>query len=469
MKLKSLLFILLFIQSVTQAQYISKILEYTPAPGQFINRTGGFPSSKESIIGSVTGLLSLGSFGGYVVFSFENPIKNDPENPFGVDFTIFGNPSVDWSEPGIVWVMKDENNNGLADDTWYELAGSDYFFSTTIKNYETTYTNPKQTVAANVNWEDNLGNSGVVLKNTFNTQQYYPITDSFPNIDYDEFTYSGTKISVEIDETVPTNVKSYKKAFGYVDNQLRGLAPYTLPDNPYTLEKENSGGDAFDISWAVNENGEYVDLKEIDFVKVQNSALANAGWTGEISTEITGAIDVIPNSTISGVTDMIVIKRIPNILKGNKYQLEVAAFINGRYNENAEILWTTNLPEANINDNNILTFSTSGDLTISATLASNSAISATQTIKLIHAPYGVSSQEIKQEDLHVFPNPASEYLYVSGAKNAKIQICNMFGAILIEKNSCEEQKISVNHLPSGIYMIRIITDETTKTSTFIKK
>ena len=110
-----------------QAQYISEVLEYKPAPGQFINSSPwGIPNSAKSLIGGVTGSMSLGAFGGYVVFKFANPVENDPDNPYGVDFTIYGNPLDEWSEQGIVSVMQDENGNGLPDDTWYELAGSDY-------------------------------------------------------------------------------------------------------------------------------------------------------------------------------------------------------------------------------------------------------------------------------------------------------------------------------------------------------
>ena len=118
-------------------------MEYTPAPGQLINTAPwGTPDGARSIEGSVDGSLCLGAFGGFVIFRFEDPVENDPSNPFGIDFTIFGNPVADWAEPGVVWVMKDENENGKADDTWYELAGSDYFFSTTSHNSSVTYYNP---------------------------------------------------------------------------------------------------------------------------------------------------------------------------------------------------------------------------------------------------------------------------------------------------------------------------------------
>ena len=126
-----------------RAQYISQVVEYLPAPGQFINSMPwGSPVSASSLIGGVNGSLSLGAFGGKVVFRFEEAVENHPDNPYGIDFTIFGNATSEWSEPGVVWVMKDVNENGLPDDTWYELAGSDYYFSTTLRHYEVEYFNP---------------------------------------------------------------------------------------------------------------------------------------------------------------------------------------------------------------------------------------------------------------------------------------------------------------------------------------
>jgi len=264
------------------AQYISEVLEYSPAPGQFINSTPwGIPSSASSVVGTVTGSLCLGSFGGYVIFRFENPVENHPDNPYGVDFTIFGNPLTDWSEPGIIWVMKDENENGFPDDTWYELSGSDYYFSSSVRNYEVTYTNPGDTVAMDVPWIDNAGNHGSVLANSIHTQPYFPDTDSFPLIPGDEYTLSGSSIEAVVNVSDGPGIKSIKRAFGYADNQLRGLPPYTTPDNPYTVEIENSGGDAFDIDWAVDVEGDYVDLDEIHFVKVQSAVQTFGGLLGE--------------------------------------------------------------------------------------------------------------------------------------------------------------------------------------------
>ncbi len=476
---KHIIFIAIFLNiSILNAQYISKVLEYTPAPGQFINSSPwGVPSSANSIIGKLTGSMSLGAFGGYVIFKFDNPVKNDPNNPFGVDFTIFGNPlsnpanqsEVIWAEQGIVSVMKDENNNGLPDDTWYELAGSDYFFSSTIKNYSVTYTNPNQQTAADVPWVDNQGNSGFVLKNNFHTQPYYPLSDSFPAINTTSYTLSGTRIADEVDTTNPSYVMSYAKAFGYVDNQVRGTAPYTLPDNPYTRKKENSGGDAFDIDWAVNENGEYVDLDEIDFIKVHNAVLANAGWLGEISTEITGAVDVTPDASISGILDMIVIKSIPDTITGHEYQLEVLPFHKGR-KTNDEIVWSSNTPNATVNQNNILSFTTSGNLTLTVSLKNNSDISATVSTYLEYKKPSSENLPFAYKSITVYPNPASEFIHINKINNASITIFNIVGNKISKTNnySCN-QTISVKHLPKGVYIIMIQKDNYTKKIKFLKK
>ena len=131
-------------------QQIAEVIEYTPAPGQFINTASGSPEAALSLTTENGSLVSLGGFGGYIILRSSSAIVNDPNNPYGVDFTIYGNAMSHWSEPGIVSVMKDDNENGVPDETWYELAGSDHFFSSTITNYEISYTNPFLEKAADI-------------------------------------------------------------------------------------------------------------------------------------------------------------------------------------------------------------------------------------------------------------------------------------------------------------------------------
>jgi len=472
-RIKELIFtlsLLLLSSFYSCAQYISNIIEYRPAPGQYINAaSAGTPFSAQTVKDSITGMVNLGSFGGYIVFSFDEPVQNDPGNPYGVDFTIFGNPLTYWSEPGIVSVMKDDNGNGKADDTWYELAGSDYFFSTTIKDYEVTYTNPEQASAADVPWSDNQGNTGHIYANSYNTQPYYPQTDSFPEINSKGYTLAGTYIKDSIDTSDPMQTRSYPRAFGYADNRCRGAAPYTLPDNPYTRTIENSGGDAFDIGWAVDWEGNYVDLESIDFVKVHTAVLAHAGAPGELSTEITGAVDVPPDNSINGISDMIVIKELPPELNSREYQVEVFVYHMGRLQQDYEINWSANMAGATVDENNKLSVNSAGELNITATLASDSRVTASVSTLVTTAAVGINDMTAGRH-IRIYPNPASSSIKISGLKEAEVSIYDITGHRLKHiKRYTENSSIPLADFPEGIYLFRISSDNNSVIKKVIKR
>ena len=287
-------------ENTAYSKYISKVLEYQPAVGQFINKLPIFETgdssekmltkASEYLIGENSKALTLGGFGGYVVFGFDHTIPNMN----GRDFKVLGNAF--WAngtgpertgncEPGIIMVAYDKNKNGKPDaDEWYEIAGSEYFKDSTIKNYAIKYHKQAdnhipvkgsaswQLDIEHVKWEDNQGNSGFKTKNSFNTQSYYPLW--FSTVSY---TLSGTKIADNyVDQSGAGTFwvgKSY--AFGYADNA------------PNSDEASN-----IDISWAVDKNGKYVQLPGIDFVKVYTATNQEAGWLGEISTEVAGAYNL---------------------------------------------------------------------------------------------------------------------------------------------------------------------------------
>ena len=281
--------------------FISRIIEYKPAPGQFINQEGiGTPKAAESIVGGLDGIVSLGGFGGYIVVGFDQKIWNDPENPYGVDFTIVGNAIPTHSEPGVVMVMC-ETGCGEHNGVWYELKGSNHDMLSTIRQYEITYKNPKSDVASDVPWTDNKGNSGALKKVTAHGQPYYPLPEIFPEYPQDEVSFTGTLIDVDIDDRIPQFIRIPALAWGYADNYpFTNWAPPYLPDNPKAVGiSEHNRGDAFDISWAVDEEGKPVDLEGIDFIKIYTAANANAGWLGEVSTELRAVIDVSPDDVLS--------------------------------------------------------------------------------------------------------------------------------------------------------------------------
>lgn len=285
--------------------YISKVYDYQPAPGQFVNELPEYESGdshavilskvEEQICGDKNpGMISLGAFGGYVVFGFDHPVAN-VEGAY--DFKIYGNAfmastsSANGScEPGIVMVSVDVNGNGLADDEWYELAGSEYFKDTTIKNYSITYYKPEAdkeptkdgmlTDTTYIRWTSSEGEEGYVMKNSFHQQTYWPEWYEGETMEF-----VGTKLA---DNAVDQNGdgSSYvlvRLDWGYVDN------------------KSNDIDEGFNIDWAVDAQGNPVKLNYIDFVKVYTAVNQYCGWIGETSTEICGAEDLHPDAEVVGV------------------------------------------------------------------------------------------------------------------------------------------------------------------------
>jgi len=259
----------LYYRPVTEnsSEFISKVLAYKPAPGQYINSTYGSMEDAIDLIGDKTATLSLGAWGGYIIFSFDHTIINREENK---DFIIYGNAMKGLSEPGIVKVSFDANGNGLADDEWYELAGSAHYKEGTLFSYGITYSNPGE--YANVPWVDSKAVQDSVMINAYHTQNYYPLFIE----ERSKMSFQGTRVFPKINLDGFASIDALE--WGYVDNYDADYASY--------------GGNTMDIDWAVDEQMNLVKLQGIDFVKVYTGAQGNAGWLGEISTEIKGAADL---------------------------------------------------------------------------------------------------------------------------------------------------------------------------------
>jgi len=448
---------LLFAPLGAGAQYISEVLAYEPAPGQFINSLPwGSPSSASSLIGGISGSLSLGAFGGKVIFRFEEAVENHPDNPYGIDFTVFGNATAEWSEPGVVWVMKDENENKLPDDTWYELAGSDYYFSSSLKEYQVSYSNPGGEEAMDVPWSDQLGNSGTIKVNSVHTQPYYPLSDSFPEIPEDAYTLSGTLIKGAVDVDHPPVNKSLRRGFGYADNQVRGSGSHLLPDNPYTPELEDSGGDAFDIDWAVDVEGNYVVLDQIHFIMVQNGILHEGGWLGEISTEITGAVDVPPDPTWAGMLQKLVIQDLPAEVDTGNIQLEVFLFDMGKAISLPQLQWTSSEEWARVDDNNVLFLSGTGPLTLSAAILGEPSITTTVSTLVTPGLLLAFEKEKFQSGPVLFPNPVTDIFHVSGVTRADLSLYELSGKLILDiKDYSGGDAINIHWLSPGPYLLRL--------------
>ncbi len=289
--------------------YISRVWEYCPAPGQFINELPEYEDgddantmrlkAEEAIADNNRGMISLGGWGGYVTFSFDHMVPNIPGE---YDLLVLGNafysegknsPRLCRSyealpnkellstrsraiarygstvyqlstiqdrpggscEPGIVMVSYDDNGNGRPDDPWYELAGSEYHNPQTVHDYSLTYYR-----------------SDTTHRNPYHTQPYFPQW-----IQADSLTFTGTRLPDNYEDTSGngTYYILYAYPYGYADN------------HPNSTEQAR-----LKIDWAVRPDGTPVHLPGIHFVRVYTGLHQYCGWLGETSTEILGAEDL---------------------------------------------------------------------------------------------------------------------------------------------------------------------------------
>lgn len=269
----------------------NRVYEWTPAPGQFIGATDavGGMTGDETTLETANAwaekrlaeqrLVSLGGFGGYIVVGFDHSILKS-DGPY--DFAIMGNAFDSSNEPGIVWVMQDTDGNGLPDDEWYELRGSETGKEETLRNYAVTYFRPAGK-GMDVEWIDSEGCSGHIdyLKQHHRQDSYYPAW-----IEADSYTLSGTQLSSRnrLDpSTGYWNNRPYD--WGYADNL--GSDDLQKGDS-YDGSGQSNG---FRIAHAIYPDGTPVDLQYIDFIKVQVGVNAKSGVQGELSTEVFGFRD----------------------------------------------------------------------------------------------------------------------------------------------------------------------------------
>jgi len=274
--------------SAIESPWQTTVLEYTPAPGQFINetKTGGFSGNEFTpaeaaayALDRLTNrrLVSLGAFGGYIVVGFDHSIRNTSAE---WDFLIEGNAFDTSNEPGVVWVMQDTNGNGIPDETWYQLAGSETGASATVENYSVTYFRPDD--SNDVEWTGSDGETGAVkyLKAFHSQPSYYPAW-----IETDSYTLTGTRLPARnyLDET--GNWVNPPFARGYADN--------IGSDAVKTAKTEALGGQftGFEIDNAIDTDGNHVSLESIDFIKVQSAVMAQSDWIGENSCEVLSFMD----------------------------------------------------------------------------------------------------------------------------------------------------------------------------------
>ena len=305
-----------------QESRITEVLAYHPAPGQFMGSEAMasqdvttyadlLRKAQQRLVEEHT-FLSLGGWGGYIVVRIQPALVNQPDQ---ADFAILGNAFIGNAEPGIIYVSQDVNSNGLADDPWYRIRGSEDYRSNL--DYTITYYKPKDPYNDPIAWSDSEGESGFIPRNKYHTtNSYYPLWEG------DKVTFTGVLLPdcMKLDPATG-QWRSEPYAYGYADNH-----------------PNDSSGSHIDINSAVNAAGELVHLDRIDFLKVQTGVHQQTDVTGEVSTEFTGIKPLAKGSSIVSPTATPAVR-----LSYSDKQLQIESEVSGTlylYNIDGQLILT---------------------------------------------------------------------------------------------------------------------------------
>lgn len=360
------------------------LVAFLPAPGQFVNEGatgsgwgGPFTAANKTTLknlveGYVTTGVSLGSFGGYAVLDFgaitrdasgayvSGGIYNDPNNAYGVDFTLFGNAMSTWAEPGCVQVSQDGVN-------WYDIAGSLHYRPETtnkgyaVWDYTAVYEHPEEeenTTGVAVPYTSTFKirpsieadtESGTVAVNNWHRHSYFPLYSNYfvalngrtSALDgllnpisgltttgfgayQAETSSSRARLTLKGVKLVPPKTNNANSTapddflFGYFDCHPNGLRSGAQV-NPYTTGRtgnDNSNGDPIDISWAVypagrtdtagnDISGNPVYLDAIRYVRCYTGVMQMNGIMGESSSELLGSHKAVTKGATAAVAPTI--------------------------------------------------------------------------------------------------------------------------------------------------------------------
>ena len=302
--------------------------------------------------GYVSTGVSLGMAGGYVQFDMgDNRIENNASNKYGIDFIVYGNAfvgnpeaaGVQGSNDGINWYTLAGSRHYMSDTKWNQnisyvrlnaanktlnsaFTAAGIYVSTdfaapssdsasavdaaigaatwtgvpqlTGNTYPKTYNTASPAAAAWwPEWENDSNGKPENYKNVWNINDTVNGVSWLRSGSAEVITYAGVT-TVEDDMVVlnegataaPTQAEMTNVyQWGYADVRVNGSQYGTIVNNPYAdAPSAVGGGDGFDLAWAVDANGNPVQLSSVRYVRVYSAVLFSAGVFGETSAEVCG-------------------------------------------------------------------------------------------------------------------------------------------------------------------------------------
>jgi ligand-binding sensor domain-containing protein len=90
-------------------------------------------------------------------------------------------------------------------------------------------------------------------------------------------------------------------------------------------------------------------------------------------------------------------------------------------------------------------------------------------VSFLHGEVGIANSN-SISDLHLFPNPSSDFLMVdSETFPSLVTILNMNGVEVLKQNLTQQQPITIQDLPQGLYLFRMESAFDSKSALFYKK
>ena len=273
--------------------------------------------------------ISLGAAGGYTEYTFR--ADNASTHPYGVDFILYGNAFNNNPEAGAVKVYGFTEPDDTTGE-WYDLAGSLYYSD----KLEPVSGGTQRAVKKNnqdvywklvVSTDDDAKGIWYQVVNTGSTPAsdgwtrftksyaWWPFANSSGTISDSKgygalngmtagSAFNNDAVSVSSDRTqivfkdiclIKDTDLNNDYQFGYFDVHING-SNYGTAINPYTATNTSQGGDGYDLSWAVDSNGEPVALDHITKVRAYTSAAL------EVAADTHNNTDLFTKPSIFGET-----------------------------------------------------------------------------------------------------------------------------------------------------------------------
>lgn len=318
--------------------------------------------------GYVSTGVSLGMAGGYVQFDMgDNRIENNANNKYGIDFIVYGNAfkgnpeaaGVQVSNDGVTWYTLAGSRHYMSDTKWNQnisyikiatanttiggksFAKAGIYVSTDFAAPSSDNASDVDAAVALATWTGIPQLTGNIYPKPYDTTTpaavgwwpEYASNENYGNVwnignavngvswlrngTAEVITYTGVT-TVEDDMVVlnegATAAPSQAEMtdvyqWGYADVRTNGSSYGTISNNPYAAAPSTqTGGDGFDLSWAVDEDGFPVALSSVRYVRVYSAVLFSAGVFGETSAEVCGLYVVNHEDSTVGTTSINSIK-----------------------------------------------------------------------------------------------------------------------------------------------------------------